>query len=883
MEELGVRIFRAILLLMPRGLRREIGADMEQLFRDRHRSVDGWLGVTAAWGKEFVGALATAVRGHGSGLRPNVKGKGRGEMLGQISKDMAYAIRTFRRRPMQTGLAVITLALGIAASTAMFSVVDAVLLSPPPYPEPDRVVMVYPTNPSLAGHPTLADAAVRGTFSWPEIEVLREYGGAAVPHVTVLYRTGLVLNGDAGPAERVSTVRTTADLFTDILPVAPLRGRLFTEEEQNSHAPVILITQGFWERRFGSDPDIVGRLLSFGSTQLEVVGVLPERFGLSGYPTDTWTLMPEDDNWGRHSWRAIGRMADGITPEEASVALTQAFQTQAIESHREHGINVFQRHSEETRGVRGPLLLISVAALVLLLVACGNVAVLLLGAAIDREGELAVRGALGAGRGRLFQQLITESLLLASLGAGLGLVLTAFASQGLTALAPEGVPRIDEAAVNFRALGLGVGMALLCGLLVGSAPAWLYSTTNLADAMGTRGAKTGRTGLQGVVVVAELALATALVVGAGLLGRTVLAMNAIDPGIEIDELAYANMSFYSSRVLPEGTDGGTEATRLFLEEVRAAVEAIPGVTAASFTTQIPLSGSRGNNDIRTPGYSGDQVVAARRFVSANFMETAGIEVVEGRGFLPSDDRPDAPATMIISQGVADIMFPDVSPIGRTMTYWGIDTEIVGVVENISDEVVDTPVELAYYVPRGSGGDAGSDLLIRTSDDPAAVIPEVRRRIQALSSDIAITSLAPLSELMEGQVAERLYRARLVVVFSAMAAIFALMGIYGVTARSVAARTRELGIRRALGAPQGDVMRLVLKQALRLGAWGTAAGILGALAAGRVIEQFLWGVESTDPFTLVGTALLLGTASVLAALVPGRRASRIDPIEALRAD
>jgi putative ABC transport system permease protein len=402
--------------------------------------------------------------------------------------------------------------------------------------------------------------------------------------------------------------------------------------------------------------------------------------------------------------------------------------------------------------------------------------------------------------------------------------------------------------------------------------------------MGTRGAKSGRGGLQGLVVAGELALATILVAGAGLMGRTLSQMNRIDTGIDVQQLAWASFSVSGGRLAPEVEgDDRDEIIRQLYEEVRAQVARLPWVASASLVSTLPLSGSRGNNSITNPERPELDVVAGRRFVSGGYFETTGIRIVEGRGLTEADDRVDAQPVMVLSEAASAALFPEESSIGKTVTYWSRETRVVGVAAPVIDVDLKTPTSLAFYVPRASAGESNGDLVIRARAGQEMALAQVSTQIQAVSQEIAIRGVAPMSDLVRSQLADERYRARLFAVFSGLAALFAVLGIYGVTTRNVASRRREMGIRRALGASGNEVAGIVLTQALRLALLGAVVGIVGTLFLGRLVQGFLWGVEPSDPMTLGLTALALGVASVVAAAVPGRRAARIDPMEALRGD
>jgi predicted permease len=579
---------------------------------------------------------------------------------------MKYALRAVLRRPAVTALAVTTLALGIAASTAMFSVVNAVLLKPLPYEEPDQMVSVYTRNDEFEGHPTLGFAAQRGSFSGPELRVLREEGKDVLAGVSIVYWGGTGTMYGAGEPERLAVSRATPDLFDKVLRTKPILGRVFTEEDERTRADVVVLEDAFWRRRFGSDPNVVGTSITIGDSPYTVIGVIPRDSGLPDTRTDAWLLSPIGDNWGNHTTYAIGRLMPGVTPEQGSARLSAVMASAVPPGHSQHGVNLFARQADETRSVRGPLMLLALASLVLLAVACGNVAALLVGAAIDREQELAVRAALGAGRRRLVRQMLTESTLLGLAAAGLGLVFALLVTRGLVLIAPQGVPRIDEAVIDGSALVFAVAIAVVCGILFGLVPALGFSRTDLRRSMTltTRSVAGSRSRIQGAVVVAELALATVLLVGAGLLARTLLALSNVDTGFAATETLSVRISIPSSRIVdgnaPDSVQAG--AVDQFYLRLVDEMSALSGVTGVAMTSNLPLSGDRGNNDVQLEGYD-ESIIAERRFVSANYFDVMDIAIVEGRAFSADDDRPGVPGTIVISEGLARRAWPSESAIG----------------------------------------------------------------------------------------------------------------------------------------------------------------------------------------------------------------------------
>jgi putative ABC transport system permease protein len=794
-------------------------------------------------------------------------------------------VRSVMRRPGVTVLALLTFALGVGASTAMFSVVDAVLLEPLPFDDPGQVVSVYTTNKEFEGHPTLGFAALRGSFSGPELRTLREDGADVLDGLAMVYSGGTSTIYGSGEPERISVASTTPDLFAKVLRSRVLMGRVFSEDDDRTRSNVMLLDEGFWRIRFGSDPGIVGTTIRLGDTPYEVIGVLARETTLSAAKADAWILTQLGDNWDNHTTGAIGRLRRGTSPEQASARLSSLLAGAVPAGHWPHGVSVFRRQADETRSVRGPLWLLALASIVLLVVACGNVAALLIGAAIDREQELAVRAALGAERGRLIRQMLTESGLLGLAAAFLGLLFALLATRGLVLLAPEGVPHISDATINGKALVFAIGTALTCGILFGLVPALAFSRTDLRRSMTliSRSVAGTRSRIQGAVVVAEVALATVLLVGAGLLARTVLALNRVDTGFDTKSTLAVRTSIPTSRIVdpnaPDSVrDGAIDAYYLRLGE---AMSALPGVTGVAMTSNLPLSGDRGNNTIEMEGYTGEEIVAERRFVSANYFDVLGIRIVDGRALSPDDDRPGVPGAVVISEGLARLAWPAESAIGKRFRYWSFENVVVGVAEDVRDEEMETGTSYAFYAPRRNAGQYSGTFILRTTVDPATIVPLLRERVHTVNPDIVIASAQPMSSLVTEQIAGERYRARLIVVFAGLAALFSLMGVYGVTARNVAARTREMGIRLALGARRNGILGLVIGHAVRLSVAGALLGLLASYAATRGIEAYIWGVKRTDFLTLATIAIGLAGASILAALAPGIRAASVDPVDALR--
>jgi predicted permease len=812
--------------------------------------------------------------------------------LDGVLRDVRHAARSIVRRPTQSLLLCCTLALGIGASTTMFSVLDAVLLRDLPFPDPDEIVSVYVTNPHLERHPTLGGRAERGLLSYPEFRALREHAAGVLNGIALLRggSGGVITRVAGGEPELVRVGGTTPELFERVLRVAPLAGRLFWGAEVPDDG--VLITEGFWRRRFGSDPAAVGSTIHFEETPRTVVGVVPEEASLPGYPVEVWTLWGADEEWSDHQLTAIARLATGMTFEGAAERLSAALIASLPAEHDgAHGVHVLPRKKDEARGVRAQLGLLALGALLLLAVACANVAALMVSAGLERERELMVRTALGAERGALVRQLVAESVLLGLVSAGLGALLASGGTRAVVLLAPEGVPRMAAASVDGRALAFAIALALASALVFGLLPALRVvgrgRTLGLGSAARGRAAGYGRA--QQTLVALELALATVLLVGAGLLGRTLHALNNVDLGFAATETLALRVTAPSARLFAgvnmRDVDARAAALEQFYDPLVEGIRALPGVRGVAITSDLPLTGDRGSDSVRPEGYDGPELVAERRFVSHDYFAVMGMRLVEGRAFSEAEDRPSAEPKVVISESLARAAWPAESPIGKLidLTHSEVPASVVGVAADVRDEDVQVGSVLAYYLPRRQTGFLGGSIVIRAEDDPAELAPAVRARIREVDPSVVVNFANPLSELAAEQITSQRFRARLIVVFSSLEVLLSLVGVYGVTARAVAARRRELGVRSALGAARSGLMRLVLVQAAVLAGVGTGGGIVLVLLVQRGIEGYLWGVEPYDPLTLSAAAALTGVACILSALGPALRASRIDPVEALRAE
>lgn len=895
---MGERVYGLALLVLPRALRRKAGGAMAATFRARQEERlrgAGPRGLPSLWVRELGGLLVTALRARlpdraTAGPPPGRTSGPASSSLDRLVQDVRFALRVFARRPLPMGLAVVTFGLGVGTSTAMVSVVDALLVRGLPYPEPGRLVSVYPTLPAWRDDPELGTLWQRGRFSPVEFfELEREQEGAFEALGAVLSER-LTLTGGVAAPEVVQGFAVSPGTLTT-LGISPALGRAFTEDDLRADPPPVLLSHGLWMRRFGGDPGAVGDVLRSGERAFPVVGVLPVGSRMPWGTTDYLSPLDVSANPSRnlHDTRAIGRLAPGVgldrAQEEASAILLRNVPDAA---HQQHTAFLVPLQDDLARGARTPALVLMGASLLLLAVACGSVAAILLGVGLDREAELGVRRALGAGHGRVVAQLLTEGLVLALGGGLVGLGVATWTVDLLVGLAPEGFPGIEAVGLDARTTLVALGLSTAAALVAALGPAVALVRRPVGDALrAVRTATPGAGRLQTGLVVGELALATVLLVGSGLLVRTLRNLDAADPGFETERVVAVSTSasLLLDGLLARDRTRAFEELRLYVEEVVDALAGLPGVEGAAAVSPLPLGGGRADNrlapaDREVP--EEERPVAARRAVTVRFFETAGIELLEGRGFTREDARTGDSVT-VLSEGLARALWPAGSPVGRSVL-WGTGTyRVVGVAGNVRDREPRSPTELAFYVPTGVTGSIPTDYLVRTAGDPRPLIPAIRERIWSVDPDVPLLSVRTLAEHRRDTVSEERYRARLMLVFAILAVLFALTGVYGVVSRAVARRRREMGLRIALGAARSGIHALVLRQSLWIGLSGTALGLLLAVLAGRTVERFLYGVEPGDPATLLAIALLVLGAVTAASLGPSLKATRVDPAETLRAE
>ncbi len=894
---LALAASRALLRTFPSRFRQEHADSMLQNILDilsAQHARSGTPGVVWLWlrlARDLI-SNGLAERAHDG---PSLPPSERLSMFDTLLLDLRYARRSLAQRPQLTLLSVFTLALGIGASAAMFSVVDGVLLRPLPYPAADRLVSVAVTIPEWKDHEALGHMA--DSARWSYTEFVEWYDRQESFRAASLVGAASGTLTGAGEAQRVTVGLAGLDLFS-LLGASPAAGRFFLPDDEASDGHVVVVSWTFWQERLGGIDDLAGQVLRLSGTPYEVVGVLPEDFAVSVTRTrPLWIPIFSSRPGGyfagntgdpNHVFDVMAVLNGGVTEVMAADETGRVLKAVGGPDHfTQHDATLAPYLDIVVGDVRAPLTLLMVAVVVVLLVACGNVATFLLGQAIDRQQEIAVRGALGAGRLRITRQLLTESLVLGALAGILGATFAAFGIRALVALAPAGVPRITDVALDVRALGFAVGISVLSGILFGLAPAISLARTDLSGAFrAERFGSAGRSRLQAAMVIAEVAAATILLVGAGLLTRSFMSVNRVDPGFRAERVltlvAWAERSRFADA---EGTfDDG--AMRGYYDRLQERLAALPGVEEVGLAQSLPFSNSYANNNITPEGYVGedaDMLIAERRFVSTNYLQLMGAQLLEGRHLRPSDDVAEAASVVVVNEYLARRFWPHESAVGKTLGWWGQESVIVGVVADIRDFELTQEVAMQLYSPLAPHGQAGGSLLIRTTGDPNAMVGVVRDAVNVVDAELPISALLPMSARIARSMDSSRYLTRLIAVFATVAAFLAVLGLYGVTTRAVASRTRELGIRMALGAVGRDVVSMMLSSGARLAIIGTTLGLLGSLAGTRLLEGLLFGVERNDPLTLAVIVLVVGSLAVVATLIPALRASRVNPVEALRGD
>jgi predicted permease len=806
-----------------------------------------------------------------------------------LRQDVRYGLRMLRRAPGFTTAALVTLALGIGANTAIFTIVDAVLLRPLPYADPDRLVTVGDRTPegfsSNVGFATVLDWRERSQ-TIESFAMMRSW----LPT--------LVTNGEA---ERLPAVRVSWNYF-DLLGVRPALGRSFTvDDDRPDHWRVLLLSDALWRRRFGADPSVVGRIVVMNDREYRIVGVMPASFepldAQRYYNADAeiWAPIGYDLNGdsscrGCRHLRGFGRLKRGVTVADATAEMN----TIREQMRREHPVDydsgtiaVVLLRDAVTGSVRTALFVLLAAVGFVLLIACANVANLLLARSVTRQRELALRAVLGAGRARIIRQLLTESVMLSAGGALCGIALAMLAVQGLAAFAPVSLPRVNKIAIDSRVLAFTAAISILTSVIFGLVPAWRGASLGMQQklAVDSRSSVGAPSRARSVLVVADLALALVLLAGAGLMLRTIVALTHANPGFNAERILSLQFSLVGKAYAED------PAVVVFQNRTLEKLRAIPGVEGAALAGQIPFGGNADCWGFHVNGRMKpnpvDDPCVERYGITQDYLRVMGVLVLNGRTFTDADTTAGQPV-IVISQSTARTVWGSENPIGAQVRI-GAHTRgpwrtIIGVVADVHHDDLTEPLAPAMYTPQTQITDSYLTAVVKSTTRDAAVLAAPARAVlRELDPTVPVYDVATLSSLIEKSAAQRRFVMRLLAGFAIVSVLLAAIGLYGVVSHGVAQRTREVGVRLALGAQRGDVLRLVLSSGLSLVALGVAGGLAAAFAATRYLGTLMFGVSPVDPPTFAAAAALLILVALLAHWVPIRRALRIDPATALRAE
>jgi predicted permease len=795
-------------------------------------------------------------------------------------KDLLYGLRMLAKSPGFTIVALLSLALGIGANTAIFSVVHRVLLHPVAYPDPDRLLVVWNTNPSLGIRQSVA--------SVPDFEDWKAQNHAFV-QMAAIQAGSANLTGIQTP-ERVQVFEATSNVFS-LFGMQPELGRGFVPEDASEGRRVVVLDYAFWQRSFGGDRNVLSKTITLDGANFSVIGVLPKQFFSFG--RDLWkplVFSPALVNArGSHNELVVARLKPQVSLEAAQTemnTIAKRIELAHPDTNTGNGVNLMVLTELFVGSIRPAMIIMFAAVGFVLLIACANVANLMLARASGRRREVAVRIALGGSRARIIRQLLTESLLLSCLAGGAGLLLALWGTAALMKLLPETLSQgIEVPVLSVPVLAFTLSLSLLIGFLFGLAPALESSKFNLNESLREGGragtAGTARQRFRNILAVAEVALSLVLLAGAGLLIESFLRLEKSNPGFQPDSILTMELS------LPHGSYGKDEQQTVFYDRLLARLAALPGLSDAALVSSLPLQGHSGHNSFQVEGLPpakslNDLPIADQRLVSAGYFGLLGIPVLRGRAFTRLDNA-NAPGVAIVDDATARQYWPNKDPIGKRIHYFNEGGQarpwltVVGVVGSVKQNRIDEPASASVYLPLAQSPDSEIALAVRGTVNATSVAAS----IHAIDPDLPVGRIRTMQEIVNQSTGLERIAAQLVAIFAGVALALAVIGTYGVMAYSVAQRTQEFGIRIALGASRADVLKLVLRQGLILSAAGIALGLIAAVLVTRLMTSVLFEVRPGDPLILGSAAIVLGAVAMLASYVPARRATKVDPMLALR--
>ncbi|HEX8174893.1 MAG TPA: ABC transporter permease [Pyrinomonadaceae bacterium] len=805
--------------------------------------------------------------------------------MGTLWQDIRFSLRLMAKKPGFTFIGMLALALGIGANTAIFSVVRAVLLSPLQYSHSERLVWIWETNP---GADIKEEPASMPNFNdWrTQNQSFEEMAGFT--------NTAVTMTGDGEP-ERISTGLITASFFST-LGTQPLMGRSFTDEENGPKgARVAILSHGLWQRRFGSNPKVIGQVITISGNPYQIVGVMPQGFKdplpVQRNPTEMWIplAMTFEPTLRRSDFlKVVGRLKPGVTIEQARAemkTITARLEQQYPDTNTGWGTIVIPLQERIVGDVRPAMWVIVGVVGFLLLIACANVANLLLARSAARQQEIAVRRALGAGRLRLIRQFLTESVMLALAGGLMGTLLAMWGVELLTRLGPVNIPRLDEVRLNWMVLLFTLGVSVLTGVIFGLIPALHATNPDLTESLkeGGRSSTEGRRGarLRNALVVAEIAIALVMLIGAGLMVKSFIRLQSVDPGFKPERILAIDFSLPSAKY-KENTQ-----QLAFWEQLMGRVSQLPGVERVAAVNTIPFTGGSVlgfSIEGRPEPPTGNTPDAEHRVVTPGYFDAMGIPLVRGSA-ITEQHNSNSPAVTVINETMARKYFPGEDPIGKRINLGNPEKSpwltVIGIVRDVRQKALNEEPYPQMYVPYAQFPSRSMTLLARTSNEPSMLVPAIRSELSSMDKDQPLYNVRTMERVMSESIARQRFSMLLIAIFAGVGLVLASVGIYGVMSYTVAQRTHEIGVRMALGASAGDVLKMVVRQGMLLAVAGTGVGLVASFLLTRFISSLLFNVSASDPLTYLLLSLLLISVALLACLIPARRATRVDPMVALR--